>query len=427
MLSRGTARSLLNILVVALCTILVVWISIERFEQSVGIDFYHYWGIQAAMADGDLRGKNPWEFGEIYLSTLGRIVSGTDDERLRDAAAFRPDLHVTGTPLQYAFFDLLPADYSRAFAIYQTAQILCFALAVGILFRLLWPQPALAAALIAAAVALYLPLVSELMVGNLNSIQALAVTALAALLYRRSTRRSAWFGAAFLSSLVALVLFKPSIAIVCLALACSLWYRERPPLLRSVVSASVAGALLVVFPCLYFGSWTVWVDWVSFVRDPEKGDLFFPTAWGNYSTVVLLMEEMRIGYAGAMAVVGALFAGGALLGVALKGRGNPFKEMLEDPFRICALGIVTTAAISPVYWPHYYLFCLFAALYLLLPPRKPWLAAALALLSILLSSGWVPAAAPDSADLPWRAQYSAAASWLLLVPILFMTVTPTRE
>jgi len=420
--NAGKVKMLAGTLFLALCLVVVIRVSIERFEQSVGVDFYHYWGVQTAMAEGDLRGKNPWAFRGLYLSTLKGLAAETEDRRLRSAAAFRPDLDLTGTPLQYTLFAILPAGYSRALALYQIVQMLCFAGAVWLVFQARWWRWAWAAALIAAMAAFYGPLKWDILVGNLNAIQAFAITALAYVLQRRAT-----WAPAFVSTLVALVLFKPSILLICLALACSLWWRERPSLWRTLVPPAITGAVLIAIPCLYFGSWTVWADWVRFLRDPNGAGLVFPTEWGNYSTLVLITEDLHLGALGALALLLALLAAGAMLGIGLRGGGNPLREILQDPFRICALGIVITAATSPVYWPHYYLFCLFAALYLLLPPRKPVLAAALALLSIVLSANWI-APLLLAVGAPGFLIYAAAASWLLLVPVLFMVeAVPARQ
>lgn len=424
MSSNGNrVKAMAGILFLALCLTLVIWVSLKRFEQSVGIDFYHYWGVKSAMAEGDLRGKNPWAFTELYLRSLKGMAAETEDRRLRAAAGFRPDLDLTGTPLQYTIFSILPAGYSWAFALYQIVQMLCFAGAVWLIFQARWSRWAWAVALTAAMALFYGPLEWDILVGNLNAIQAFAVTALAYALQRRKIP-----AALFLSALVALVLFKPSVLLICLALACSLWWRERPPLWRTLLPPAVTAAALIALPCLYFGSWTVWIDWMRFLRDPERAGLFFPTEWGNYSTLVLIMEDLHLGMLGALAVAVALLAAGALVGIGLRGGGNPLREIVEDPFRICALGIVITAAISPVYWPHYYLFCFFAALYLLLPPRKPLPVALLALLSIVLNSGWITPAFL-AMGMPRLIQYSAAASWLLLVPVLFLVdaVPPRAE
>ena len=183
---------------------------------------------------------------------------------------------------------------------------------------------------------------------------------------------------------------------------------------RAALPAAVVSALLLVAPCLYFRSWTVWQEWFHFVYGSNTAMLVRPIASGNYSTPLFVSTWTGAGSSVIAAVLFALLV--ASLAVILR-RGPrstherahaAFKRLFRDPHAPVAAGILLTLATSPLFWLHYYLLMLIPSLWLLSAEARA--VSILAATSVALSAGlagvllWAlgwPAAMPATIALSW--------------------------
>jgi hypothetical protein len=92
----------------------------------------------------------------------------------------------------------------------------------------------------------------------------------------------------------------------------------------------------------------------------------------------------------AVALLGLL---GVSLGVVVGRRREPLRaavdHLLRDPSAVLALGILLTAAASPLFWSHYYVLLLLPALWLLSVPSTSRRVPALAAVSVVMGGGVV--------------------------------------
>jgi len=373
----------------------------SRFVNSPGVDFYHYWGVGKASQFSSQPLGSPYANRDAYAAALNaRADSGVEDARFEAANQRRRQLDLTGTPLFYACFRLLPSDYSFAFALHQSLQVLLLVVSVLLLGRLHRVSPYEALALGLLLVFVYWPMLSDLRVGNVSTFQLAAIVALTA-----SAARGVR-GGGFLAALTFLTMLKPTIGLVTALLALQLWSRRPasrkiPAFLPSVAVAAAGFAL----PCVVFGSWSVWTDWIALLR--ERGE--FPIAEGNHSTPLLLSEAFGVSVVTAAWAVLVLLLLSAALALWRAGWGKA--RFLEEPMRLAAIGIVATLALSRLAWAHYFVLSLLPALWLFWSQRRGgvWLATiSLALTSTLLGaivelSGWSS-----------LVRYSLAASWVPL-------------
>ncbi len=374
----------------------------RRFSNAVGSDFYHYWGISQARAWSESDLGNPYLESERYAKVLNSHSDRSRAQRLQTPNRYRRDLDLTGTPLLYSIFFALPEDYSLAFGLFQLSQMTLFVAAIlwlGALYRADGSAMAILALLLAVA---YEPLLSDLRVGNVNSIQLFALTGVLFFADRtlpgRSARDTLVLGSCFLCAVVTLTLLKPNLALVTIALTVHLWARYGSAnLLLAALPALALGAALVIAPCLYFDSWTLWGDWYELVYGGDRGHLFYPVLQGNYAAAMLVARRLGIDALSASLGLAGLLAGSGLIGLlarpvsgpAIRARWDAVRTALRDPHLCLAVGVCATLAVAPLLWLHYYLISLIPALWLLLGRLRWPYAAPLGALAIALSSGTI--------------------------------------
>src|SRR5262249_6258033 len=110
-----------------------------------------------------------------------------------------------------------------------------------------------------------------------------------ALPHGRSWGQRAGLGAMLMVALAALTLGKANIVVLSGLLILHVLLRHGVRLF-SIAALAGAGAtvILLIVPCLYFGSWSAWQEWYRFVYGSTPAMLVRPIATGNYATPVLL-------------------------------------------------------------------------------------------------------------------------------------------
>lgn len=172
-----TKRSVVPILILLMLTSLAAPQLVGRVSESIGVDFYNFWGVPVALRlTGDTLGS-PYTNGQRYHAVLKEYAATANQPKLRSASRFWSGPDFTGSPLLYSVFTLVSSDYTFSLGVFQTLQILTFlgaCLLVGSLHR--WnPFPLLCLALLCLLI--YQPLLSDLRVGNLGSWQLAALAA----------------------------------------------------------------------------------------------------------------------------------------------------------------------------------------------------------------------------------------------------------
>ncbi len=431
---------------------LVVSASTARFSETPGIDFYQLWGVAAAQRWAPDGLGSPYVEAPRYAAVLEARARASSDPRFEAASQRRRELDLTATPLLYASFRLLPDDYSLAFGIFQTLQLLLFTAAAIAIGRLRGASTALCTGVALLLIATFQPLIAELRVGNVACLQLFALVALTALAdaghRAQPADASLLREAALLSGLAILTLLKPNLVAASLLLAAHVWtVRGTRVFLVAAAGAAPVTALALALPCVLFGSWGVWLDWWRTVfSDPAR--LVYPVSQGNYASPLLLaaatgLDASRAGLGIAVALAATTVArtwtlrppeASGLAALLAFARGR-----LRDPWWAAATGVVVIIALSPLVWAHYYVLCLFPALWLLWSsPRRGWpgwlAAASILMMSALLfqlipPGGWA-GVLPRSLSVPWNALIpaSVAAGWVpLWAALLVVAPGATRR
>ena len=419
----GVAR----LLIVAMLASLALSQSIARFGETIGVDFYHLWGVPVARRISDL--GSPYRDGERYYAVLRQHAATANQPKLSAAQRFWSTPDFTGSPLLYTVMRVVSNDYTLSLAVFRALQILAFigaCLLLGFLSRF-DPFSLLCFPLICLLG--YQPLLSDLRVANVACVQLAALAGLMGLAVALprvgSFARRAGLAAALLTAVAALTLCKPNIALVSALLALHLAVRHGGRLFGiAVLSASVATAILLVVPCFYFGSWPIWQEWYRFVYGQNPSMLVRPIANGNYSTPLLLSSWLGADVSVisfvviallVVSLVVALFAHGRRAGNWAQALGAAGRRLFDDPRPAFAIGILLTTAASPLFWAHYHVLVLVPSLWLLTVPSPravPLLAAA----SVVMSAGmagmllWAmgrPDAMPATIILSWVPLWAA--------------------
>jgi hypothetical protein len=403
--------------------------AIGQFSQAIGVDFYNFWGVPVAMRlTGGALGP-PYRNGERYLAVLKDYGGTVGQPRLKAAQRFWSGPDYTGSPLLYRVFGVVSDDYTLALGAFRTLQIIAFlaaALFLGYLYRL-DPFHSLSFALI--CLLLYQPLLSDLRVANLGSLQFAALAALTgvaqALPRVRAFGRRAALAGVLAAGLAALTLCKPNVALVAVFLAVHLVVRHGVGIFAlAALPALGATVALLIVPCVYFGSWTVWQEWYRFVYGANARMLVRPVENGNYSTPLLASSWLGVDLAVVAAVLACVLVGslvvcrvGALAPrPAWRAARAALGRLLGDPHHAVGAAILLTLATSPLAWVHYYMLVLIPSLWLLgaasTSSAVPILAAASVAMSagvagmLLWALGW-PGAMPATIALSWLPLWAA--------------------
>jgi hypothetical protein len=372
---------------------------VTPFKRFQGHDFYHYWGVATAQRLSGYTLGSPYPHREEYARILNEFAETSTDPTLKATNAFRRELDLTGTPLLYAFFSFLPTDYAPALTSFNRAQIVSLWLAtllLGVLLRLnlFWMPP------LAFLLALfYFPFTADLANGNLNSFQFLFVT-LCGIgcngAIHSTGRRSLLLASATTAALAVLFLLKPNVGLVCALLLVTLWLGlERMHFWTAVALGCGVSLLSLAFPCRYFDSWSVWLEWMAAFGARVGSRMEWSAEAGNYSFAHWVERRGRVPYQVSLLLLSASAALVFLAAAVTMVRGEDkvrrawrrLTDLCRDPRCGCAVGNVATLYLTRLAWSHYYLMSLIPALWLVSRKRScavaPWLGVA----AIVLSSG----------------------------------------
>ncbi len=350
----------------------------QRIPLDAGLDFYHYWGIAYARDEMPLVHANPFRYPAEYRAKLAAMAAASPDRALEAVYRARSGLDLTNTPLLYAATRLLPNQYLRALSVYRCVQLLAIAVGMLMLWRLVgirtWRGATLWSALLLAA---YDPLVLDLHVANLASVQLLGlVFAIALSLHVAHGSRLALLALA--GWLPALVILKPNLLLPLTLLGIG-GLRQSPATLRLpfVAVASAVAALCIEIGSYYFASPVIWIDWarVLFSHDDR---LAYAYALGNYSFAhqlslarhwSLLATSSLLTFGGLLILVGVPWALSRATG-----HQATLLPTAEAGLWWASIGVVITLGGAPLVWQHYYVWALVPIVYLVAGANHAWLA-----------------------------------------------------
>src|SRR5262249_32858123 len=147
--------------------------------------------------------------------------------------------------------------------------------------------------------------------------------------------RAPLLGATVLAGLTLLVLAKPNVALVALAIGIHLLVvRGLRFFALAAIPASIAGAIAAVIPCLYFHSWGIWGEWDHsvFVLNPYA--LARPAGGGNYSTPVLVSRWLGTNLWLTAAVIGAILGATLIRAALAPARGSRVATRLRSALEL---------------------------------------------------------------------------------------------
>ena len=342
------------------------------FRSQVGFDFYQFWGI--ALAHAQLPGGNPYASPEPYASVLNAMGAGSPSARLHMMNGFRPSLQPLGTPFFYPWFAVLPRSYDAALGVFGVLQHVAVAGAALLLWRA--RRLTVASALLAAALAelTFNPFVQDVKLGNVNSLQLLAMAAMVCTSVANLERRSVPLDFALGALAVALVAFKPNTPWIALALAVHVTAARGLRGLGGVAAGGgIAGLAALALGAAYFGGWNAWTDWLAYARRIEGGGTL---SEGNLSLALMVAhgpgaQRMVQG----VCLVLALFAAAAFaVASAMGSRRDAVMPALckaaRDPGFAISCAVVLTFATYPLVWAHYHVWALLPMLWLVRAPAK---------------------------------------------------------
>lgn len=338
----------------ALFALLTVW---RQNERAAGLDFYIYFvaGQLAGRDDvDDIYGAEVQErVGEEYFERAQRSGS----ELRKYDAQRRRRLDLVSSPFLFTTLRWVSADYERALTQYHAFVLFCFIAGVLLLGRASGASWTMVLFLLAGLLLWYRGFEADLRVGNVNSIQLLALALIVAV------PRLRW------PLLGALLLFKPNVMFVPMLFAVSrLARRENRLLLRELIEGAAGAALAFVIASLSYGSPRVWVQWVSAANDFYHR---LPTRMErNVTPALSLLHEYGEWVSYALAAVLIVVVCVAIV-----------RSKSDDAPLLAGLGVLIYLLSANVVWLHYMVLVIPIAI-ALLRKRLTALVAIAALLSI---------------------------------------------
>lgn len=384
-------------MIVALLAAMALGETAARLPRTLAGDFYQLWSVSAAHRASPVPLGVPYTHVREYTDVLNRQADASTEPRLKAANRAWRTLSPVASPLLFVTFSLFPSDYSAAVITYYTLQTLLF---LGSLALLGWRFRYDAFILLCLTFILlraHEPLLSDMRLGNVGVCQLFVLSAMLGLAGQLD--RPQWakhriaLGTAFLSGLVYVTLFKPSVALVTALLA--VWFWVSQPLTTVVRCAlGAAGALLLflAIPSLYFGTPAVWLDWYRHELLPGRWVTGRSVQQGNYSTVAILADWLGAGSGAILAGIAViLLVSLAAVGVrrarGAGALGHWLRALTQDANRLASIAVIATIAMSPLAWLHYYVLLLIPALWLLRNGTTIEPAGVLSALALLMNSG----------------------------------------
>jgi hypothetical protein len=233
----------------ALYATATVW---RQNARAAGLDFYIY------SVAGRLAGRT--DVGNIYSAEVQGRVGEEEYARAQESgselrkydAQRRRRLDLVSSPFLFTTMRWVSADYDRALTQYHALVLFCFIAGVLLLCRATGVSWAASLFLLAGLLLWYRGFEADLRVGNVNSLQLLALAIVVAF------PRVRW------PLLGALLLFKPNVMFVPLLFAVArLVRREHRELVRDLIGGAAGAAAAFVVASIAYGSPRVWLQWVQ--------------------------------------------------------------------------------------------------------------------------------------------------------------------
>ena len=241
---------ILRIVVTALAALIAIYAAVHVWrqnERAAGLDFYIYFvaGQLAGRADVDniYSAEVQERVGEEYFERAQRSGS----ELRKYDAGRRRRLDLVSSPFLYSTLRWVSRDYDRALTQYHAFVLACFIAGVLLICRAAGVPWWAALLLLAGLLLWYRGFEADLRVGNVNSIQLLAV----AIAVRFARIRWIVFGL--------LIAFKPNLLFVPLLFLIA----ERSRWRANVMQGAIGGSIAFVVASISYGSPRVWLQWVS--------------------------------------------------------------------------------------------------------------------------------------------------------------------
>lgn len=407
----------------------------------------------------------PKTFNQIAQRSPHLVSELREQKLFLGASTRRRSIDLTSPPLFYAFFAFLPSDYGDAVAVYGLLQFLGFFLGSVLLWRAAGGGWLTGSLLAFVMMVVYRPYRTDLWVGNFNTLHlvfaAVPIYILCGPMRRAESERTTHFWrCVVLGVTAAYVMLKPNFALIGMGIAAHAlgagavtrmilpdglggapwrwpavylrtWATELWTLRGALASTGVVIALLWLWPCLYFRSFDVWSDWLTYIfssfdklkYDVTKFNISTPahlTVWTGVATQVFtlaLAVLVAISFVAVLArAPGATFIARVREGV--------FRT-LRDPFAPAAVGLCATVASSHLVWGHYMIAAMIVFAWVFRRDARPGLDFALVLLALVLygqaygALDWLGWLGDDSGTL---IRHLASLAWLAMWPGVLICV-----
>lgn len=368
--SRAAAIGVLVVLAVA--GLERVW-SVAR--ASAGIDFYQMWLGPRFAGERDFYSvETRTRIGGEYAR---RARIDEQSPRRVAVADYRRNLETLSTPLLYTLYAPLRGGYERDLLIFHALVLAALVGWVALLARTFGLNAVVALALFSLLTLAFEPVRSDARVANMNHLMLLLLAIAAALTAKRML-----FLAGAVLALAALT--KPYVvAVLPLTWAfCILRGRWRD-LGAHTAGAAVAGAAGIAVSSAFFGSPTIWLDWLRAFRAMPRE--MTPIDAGNFSLSRIVFEFTGSDISIALIV---LFIAVAIVAAA-RGRASP----PDIDLLAIGLGCAALQLASPLLWVHHLLLAVPLIAFLLRPvfdgeDARPRHAAAVVALGLLTIEPW---------------------------------------
>jgi hypothetical protein len=353
------------LLVLGLAGLMTLWF---RARSSAGIDFYQMWvGARVAGQTPDFYSPSTAaRVGEEYLR-----LAETEERSVRRLAVarYRRQLELVSTPFLYTLYAPFGGTYERDLLLFQLGSLLSFVAAIAILTRTFRYGAILGLAFFAVLATLFEPVATDIRVANSNHYVLLLLALATALTVKR---RLVAAGAVLAFAALA----KPYLVLI-FALLYALWLitRRWRDLGAHAAGAALAGLIGVVASSLYFRSATIWLEWLSAIRNMPQS--MVPLDLGNFALAQILRDIGGVGLSVPITIVTLVLA--VMIG-RRSTRTAPDVELL-----VIGLGAVIGLLGSPLVWVHYLVMALPLLAWLLRPAGAKETRAAASVALVLLA------------------------------------------
>lgn len=337
------------------------------------IDFYQFWVVGQAITSMDVGNIYSEEARkEIGAEFYQRALRQTDSKRYYVTAYNRKVLETYSTPFLYSTFHLFASrDYEKALQRYHILSILSIFLTIMLLSRLANIPLLTTTVLLLVFMVFFYPFLSDLRIGNTNSVQ---IGMLALFLWLKSKDWQRWGSILGGAVIGLLIMFKPNLVFVPMILMVSMVLdRRHNEFLYWIVGFVSAAAIAFVSSSIFFGSLYCWGEWLSALSGLPGAKI--DITMGNFSMVRLLFVTFGIKMAFLFTVFFVALTV-IFFWLARRTNGNGGGELsvvynkewaLAQDWRAIGAGCFIYLLSAPLVWVHYFLLAIPAAIFLLRP------------------------------------------------------------